>query len=369
MDHVYAILPILLVPVEEYWQAISALSWFTVKVIAFISHNQSCPVVQLADTCLVSRNSVSASFVNDEFEGLTLHCNKHRTGRNRFLIEQLAIASITAMRQEALKDYTATVLEFDFTETMPVQMPFRIVMRAAQGAAISMLKRSTVLWAIRALATDLMRTRFLHPLLFIIKYHGADLYGGVLAQPTGPPAHSANPDMAVAPPLSLTNEINVLFKDTGSLQDQTQHQVSFQFLGSDLSRTQIFGAIMSTLLQLAPSDANSVQPHVAMEEAFSAWIFISQALVPAPGYMFQQYHAVALLEAVARYYVPHQRYQEMVFKLRMGEYITATGCVTKALLARRWCSFPDEADGPKTDGLVKLMRDDSVMGVVKGNAQ
>ncbi|KAI4276449.1 MAG: hypothetical protein LQ337_002465 [Flavoplaca oasis] len=368
MDRVHAILPILIMPVEEYWQAISALSWFTVKVIALIPHHRSCPVVHLADTCLVSRNNASASIVSNEFAGLTLHCDKHRTSRNRFSVEQLAIASIAAMKEEALKDYTATVLEFDFTETTPVQMPFRIVMRAAQGAAISMLKRSTVMWAIRALATDLMRTRFLHPLLFVIKYHGADLYGGILAQPTGPPAHSVNPDMAVAPPLSLTNEINVLFQDTGSLQDRRQYEVGFQFLGSDLLRTQIFGAIMTTLLQLAPSDAYSVQPHVAVEEAFSAWIFMSQAAVPAPGYTFQLYHAVALLEAVARYYVSQQRYQEMVFELRTGEYIMATGCVTKGLLARRWCIFPEAENGPKTDGLMNLRRDDSVMGVVKGNA-
>ena len=247
------------------------------------------------------------------------------------------------MKEEALKDYTATVLEFDFTESMPIQVPFRIVMRAAPGAASGMLRRSTVMWAIRALAIDLMSTRFLHPLLFTIKYHGADLYGGVLAQPTGPPAHSVNPDMAVAPPLSPTNEINVLFNDTASLQDQSQYEVGFRLLGLDLSRNQIFGAIMTTILQLAPSDAYSVQPHVAMEEAFSAWIFISQAA----GYTFQQHHAVALLEAVARYYVPRQRYQEMIFELRMDEYITATGCVTKALLARRWCSFPEDENGPK----------------------
>ncbi|KAL8984100.1 MAG: hypothetical protein Q9205_001838 [Flavoplaca limonia] len=307
-----------------------------------------CASENLLDGPLSSRNdNFSAGVVGNEFAGLTLHCNKHRTSRNRFSVEQLAIASIDALKDEALQDYTATVLEFDFTESMPIQVPFRIVMRAAPGAASGMLRRSTVMWAIRALTIDLMGTRFLHPLLFTIKYHGADLYGGILAQPTGPPAHPVNLDMAVTPPLSLTNNINVLFKDTASLQDQRQYEVGFRLLGSDLSRNQIFGAIMTTLLQLAPSDAYSVQPHVAMEEAFSAWIFISQALVPAPGYMFQQYHAVALLEAVARYYVPRQRYQEMVFELRQDEYITATGCVTKALLARRWCSFPEGENGPK----------------------
>ncbi|KAL9006584.1 MAG: hypothetical protein Q9180_009756, partial [Flavoplaca navasiana] len=251
----------------------------------------------LADACSISRND---TFSAGEFAGLTLHCNKHRTGRNRFSAEELAIASIAALKDEALEDYTATVLEFDFTESRPLQVPFRIVMRAAQGAASDILKRSTVMWAIRALALDLMRTRFLHPLLFTIKYHGTDLYGGVLAQPTGPPAHSVNPpDVAITPSLSLKNELNVLDKDSGSLQDQRQYQVGFRFLGSDLSlsRTQIYGAIMTTLLRLAPSDAYSVQPHVAVEEAFLAWIFISQALVPAPGYTFQQYHAVALLEA------------------------------------------------------------------------
>ncbi|KAL8845742.1 MAG: hypothetical protein Q9221_009110 [Calogaya cf. arnoldii] len=248
------------------------------------------------------------------------------------------------MKEEALKDYTATVREYDFTETDPIQVPFRLVLRSATGAADNMLKTSTVMWSIRALALDLMRTRFFHPLLFTIEYHAVDLYGGVLTQirATELPGQAINAGLAPAPSFSKT----ATSLDTKPLQDGTNYEVHFRFLGSELSRFQIFAALLSALLQLAPSDAGSIQPQFGMQDEMSmAWIYMSQVLLPAPGYRFQQYHAVALLDAVARYYVLHRQYQEMVFELRMDGYLTATGCVVKGINARRWCNFPVEGNG------------------------
>ncbi|KAI4281538.1 MAG: hypothetical protein L6R38_003620 [Xanthoria sp. 2 TBL-2021] len=243
------------------------------------------------------------------------------------------------MKEEAREDYTAAVREYTFTDTLAPQVPIRIVLRAAQGAADSMLKRSSVMWSIRALSLDLMRTRFFHPLLFTVKYHDRDLYGGVLLEPSSVavPADAGKTDVFL-PQSSSENITSVLRRD----DDQTQYQVAFRFVGERLSQFQIFRALLTALLQLAPSDAASVQYQIAIDDSMSSvWVFMRQILLPAPGYTFQQYHAVALLEAAARYYVLHGQYMEMVFEIRMDGHLTATGCVTRAIRARRWCTFPE----------------------------
>ncbi|KAI4230667.1 MAG: hypothetical protein LQ349_006109 [Xanthoria aureola] len=257
-------------------------------------------------------------------------------------MESIAIAAITALKEEAREDYTATVREYIFTDTLPPQRPIRIVLRAAQGAAGSMLKRSSVMWSIRALAIELIRTRFFQPLLFTVKYHDRDLYGGILFEPIGAanPADAGNPALTLPQP-SFSNISNVLRRDKISLQDENRYQVGFRLVGERMSPLKTFEALLTTLLQLAPSDAVSVQDRIAMESrTYLVWVFMRQVGPPAPGYILQQYHAVAVLEAVARYYVAQGQYTEMEFEIRMDGLLTATGCVTRALRARRWCTFP-----------------------------
>ncbi|KAI4223218.1 MAG: hypothetical protein L6R36_005589 [Xanthoria steineri] len=277
--------------------------------------------------------------VGDEFSGLVLQCDKVRSGPNKFTLESIAIAAITALKEEAREDYTAAVREYIFTDTLPPQRPIRIVLRAAPGAAVGMLKRSSVMWSIRALAIELIRTRFFHPLLFTVKYYDRDLYGGILFEPIG----AANPaDAAVALPHSSFNKIsNVLRRDETSLQDETHYQVGFRFVGEKLPPLKTFEALLTTLLQLARSDAASVQDRIAMENRrYLVWVFMRQVRPPAPGYTLQQYHAVAVLEAVARYYVTHGQYRELELEMLKDGHLTAIGCITRALEARRWCTFP-----------------------------
>lgn len=137
-----------------------------------------------------------------------------------------------------------------------------------------------------------------------------------------------------------------------SLQDQPRYQISFNFVGGALSEIRIFESILTLLLYLAKDDHLSGLPQASMElRQIQARIFIRQVSPPPPMYRFQQYHAVALLEAVARYYVLHGRYTEMTFELIINGYLVAWGCVTRAVVSRRWCGhmFPDgraEVNGP-----------------------
>ncbi|KAL9012088.1 MAG: hypothetical protein Q9173_003117 [Seirophora scorigena] len=301
---------------------------------------------------LSSPNSTSSGQLGDEFSGLTLHCDKERTTRNRFSVEDLAIATISAMKEEALKDYNAAIYDFYYTATRPQYDPIRIALRPAQGAAAIMLKRSSVMWTIKALSKDLMRTRFLHPLLFSVQCDAGSLFGGILEQSSGPAA-SAEPTGA---PLSLVllpkTSTDVVRAKPESLQDQPHYQVNLNFVGERLSQYYIFVSLLTALLQLGRSDVASILREFAMDNiSLPVWVFMN--VIPHPdAYPFQQYHAVALLEAAAQYYVLHHQYTEMTFELLMNGRLTASGCVTKALISRRRCFFGVEVKRNKTVDLV-----------------
>lgn len=306
----------------------------------------------LADAFSKSPNSTSTGQLGDEFSGLTLHCHKVRTTRNRFSIEDIAIATISAMKEEALKDYNAAIHDFGYTADRPQHDPIRIALRAAQGAAVTMLKRSSVMWTIRALSQDLIRTRFLHPLLFSVQYAAGSLFEGILEQ-SSDTAASAEPTVA---PLSLVllpkTSTGAFRAKPESLQDHPHYQVNLNFVGERLTQYYIFSSLMTALLQLARSDASTILGAFAMDTgSLPVWVFMNASPHPYAN-PFQQYHAVALLEAAARYYVLHHQYTEMTFELLMDGRLAASGCVTKAVFSRRWCYFGSDDKRDKTVDLV-----------------
>ncbi|KAL8906527.1 MAG: hypothetical protein Q9207_001965 [Kuettlingeria erythrocarpa] len=189
---------------------------------------------------------------------LNLQCNKVRIHPNKSWIESLAIPVIAAMRVEAVEIYTAAVHDYGFAGTLPPQARICIALRAIPSAATNLLKRSSVIWSIRALALELMRTMFFHPLLFTVKYHAGNLYGGVLSGPSraAMPVGADNTDVALAP--SSQHVPNVFRRDTKPAEDQTQYQIDFKFVGERPSQLQKFSALVAALLQPAPSDATSI---------------------------------------------------------------------------------------------------------------
>ncbi|KAL9003270.1 MAG: hypothetical protein Q9188_003853 [Gyalolechia gomerana] len=252
------------------------------------------------------------------------------------------------MKEEALKDFDAPLMDFDRTDILPPENPVRIVLHPARSAASDKLKRSTVMWTLQALAVELMRTRYLRPMVFSTHYYVETVYLGVLMSPLGDAIVSPRPN--TAPPLSLLpaqvdNSTTMrLSSPRSAIRDDIEYQVNFHFVGETLGQFRIFESIMALLLQLGKSEAASIVELASVDSRnLQAWIFIQEVPSPIPTFAFQQYHAVALLEAIARYYVLHALYTEMTFELRMGGYRMAWGCVTRAVGRRHWCRhmFPD----------------------------
>ncbi|KAL8790190.1 MAG: hypothetical protein Q9213_000721 [Squamulea squamosa] len=330
------------------------------SVIAFFGQYTNCSPSSLS---IGSSSSLkSAPEYNDsspdnpihEFSGLNLRYQHRRIQSNVFTIESMAIAAIHAMKETALEDYNSPLVHFDFIDALPPQNPIRILMMAAPGASAIRLKRSSVLWSLKSLTIELLTSGLLYPMTFKVRYWLDDLYLGVL---TGPPEGTTGIDQSISHPSSsavksIPDTSSGMIRATSSLNDNTHYEVNFDFVGQDLSQVRIFESILTLLLQLAKHDHLATLHQISMEmRDKQAWIYIQEVSLPPPSYHFQQYHAVALLEAVARYYVHHGRYTEMTFELMMDGYLMAWGCVTYAVSSRRWCAqmFPDGRTG--TNGM------------------
>ncbi|KAL8652923.1 MAG: hypothetical protein Q9226_004064 [Calogaya cf. arnoldii] len=250
------------------------------------------------------------------------------------------------MKENALEEYYGILRRFEFIDILPPANPVRMVMIPAPSSFAAPLKRSTVLWALKTFTVDIMKMAILYSLAFKVKYQTHDLYFGML---TSPKSGFGESKQSLSHPLSLNmapteNSTSVSLRPSAALQDQPHYQINFNFLADVLSKIWIFESILTLLLQLAKYDHLTVLRQTSMElRHIQARIYIIQVWPPPPLYRFQQYHAVALLEAVARYYVLHGRYTEMNFELVMNGFLVASGCVTKVVSSRRWCGsmFPD----------------------------
>ncbi|KAL8938628.1 MAG: hypothetical protein Q9211_003112, partial [Gyalolechia sp. 1 TL-2023] len=56
------------------------------------------------------------------------------------------------MKEEALEDFDAPLSEYDHTDVLPPENTVCIVLHAAPGAPPDKLRRSSVMWSLKALA-------------------------------------------------------------------------------------------------------------------------------------------------------------------------------------------------------------------------
>ncbi|KAL9592397.1 MAG: hypothetical protein Q9179_006761 [Wetmoreana sp. 5 TL-2023] len=303
----------------------------------------------------------SVSNVGDEFSGLFLRPQR-QAGPNRFTIDALGLLAITAINKEALEDYNEPLLDYDFVDNLHPENPVRITMHAEIAALFSeKTKRSTVLWTINAVAVEMMRRRYLRPLPFSVYYHDEHLYTGLVTlknQPAALDKPTANLSISTraSPPLSsLTmapvSPTSVTLKEPSSSVQFPHYDFFFNFIQSQssiLSEFRFFETLLATSLQLAKSDPMSAQPRISTgTREVQAWVVIREVRPPMQAYHLQQYHALAVIEMIARHCVLYHQYRELTFQLWVNGYVLAVGCVTKALQYRQWCGrmFPDNYFG------------------------
>ena len=306
----------------------------------------SQPIDSIQGTASIVQNNQSTG-IDSEFTGYTVGYVRERTGENDFTIETLAVTIISSMKEEALQDYYATVFEYEFIDLLYSGYPLRITMRATLEAH-AVPTRSIILWTLKTLAAQLMRSRYYHDMSFVTLYRRRTTYNGNLIHLSPVPSstnHIVNNTGTLeplAPSLSLIatpiNTTSVELRSPLASQNVPDFGLTFTFLGDVLPQISIFESLMELLLVLGKVSAFAAQPTACMNDLrLDAWVFISEVSPPVVAYRLQQFHIVAILEAIARRYVLYGLYQEIRFNFRINGGLLATGCVVKGENARLWC--------------------------------
>ncbi|KAL8779768.1 MAG: hypothetical protein Q9203_001199 [Teloschistes exilis] len=293
----------------------------------------------------VSSKSVangSTGNLNDQFTGFILRTDR-QVGPNQFSDDDLGLVAITALKEEALLDFEEAVLDYDFMDEMHPENPIRIAMTAeARPLSHEKTRRGTVMWAIYAAVVDMLRTRYLRPLVFSVYYHTEHLYTGSIALRRVRPASNTISSQSLNE--NRVDADHILLKGSASSRDEAQYKLYFDFVPLApsarpvLSEFSMFETLLAFVLQLGQTSSGSIIPRSSMAiGGLHAWVFMKEAVPPLRGFAFQQYQAVAIAEAIARYCVLHSRFDEMVFKFLANGEVLASGCMTKTIEHRRWC--------------------------------
>ncbi|KAL8711814.1 MAG: hypothetical protein Q9220_003758 [cf. Caloplaca sp. 1 TL-2023] len=287
--------------------------------------------------------------LNDEFSGLVFQFDRTAGETSEFTVEQIALAAITAMKEEAVLDYTQAVTLYLFVDLLHAENPVRMEIYALPGAPVSYIKRSTIMWTLQQLALELIRTRYLKRVVFRVQRGHEYVYGGLLdnrnqlSTPSRNAENTTANSIAQAQPNSLaiipTTENIIRLKNTSSLQDDPRYELRFDFVGYPLSQLSIFESLLTLMLSLGAVASDSLQPLIQMRlRNLGAWIFMVKNPGPVQDHPFRQSQAVAILEAIARYYVQYNSYREMTFQLFVNGQLSARGCVTRPVASRVWCT-------------------------------
>ena len=289
--------------------------------------------------------------LKNEFTGLSLRYNAQIQGRMEYTTEQLALAAITAMKEQALEDYSAPLRDFNFQDSFHPENPIHLIMNGAHGADPTKLVRSTVMWTLVTLPLDLMRTENLAYADFDVRYRYRPLYAGSLASradPTVSKEKQNDPAVALPPPkspfslavIATTESTNVILQSSSPLKDHPLYELAFSHHpGNVIPRFRVFESILSLQLQLGKRDAASLIRRVSLDSIqYGVWIYMKEVRPGARVHAFQQFHAVAVLEAIARHQAARwHRYKELTFKLKADGILIGEGCLTRPVNERAWC--------------------------------
>ncbi|KAL8752387.1 MAG: hypothetical protein Q9184_005749 [Pyrenodesmia sp. 2 TL-2023] len=288
--------------------------------------------------------------LSSRFTGLFLSPGREVGVPQQFTIESLGLLAVSALKEEALLDFNDPLYHYDSADFVHPENAIHIYLNAeVVEFHPEKAKRSTVMWAIKEAALDMMRTRYLSRMPFGVYFYHEFLYSGFVALENDPAALKApgtNTSQSAgntSAPLSLVarplNSSVVSLASLSPLQDHPHYSLSFDFVdspGSVISEYHIFRTLLAFLLKLAPSDAASIVPRISIFD--SAWIFMYEPYSPVQDYRLQQYHAVAIVEAISKYCELHGQYGEMTFRFHADGHLVAEGCVTKSSGYRQWCA-------------------------------
>ncbi|KAL8691170.1 MAG: hypothetical protein Q9218_003545 [Villophora microphyllina] len=308
------------------------------------------------NTYIPAISNITTNQLDAEFSGLAIGYYRYRSGSNIFTIEQMALTAIAAMKEEALKDYFGFVREFNFFDDQQPENPVYWMLRSSPASRTADLKRSNIMWTLMTLIIQLMQYQLYRVMPFHVTRYQVPVYDGFILNrnaPIHPVVATAGDDNSTLTARALTNSPHsltatpqnstsmILHPTTSAftLKNDFPHlTLDFTFPGSPLSKYGIFESLLEFLLVLGKIDATAERPRLAiMLPRLQVYIYLIEAYPAAPEHPLQQYLSVAILEAMARYFVLRGEWREMTVVLKADEMVVARGCVTAAVRTRFWC--------------------------------
>ena len=293
---------------------------------------------------IVSTRNVTS--LNDRFTDLSLYFDSF--GPEVFTVNQIALGFINAVKLQALKDFNQHIINYVFIDTEYADDPIRIRLEGAAGAPAGKLVRCNIMYAIKTLAIDLITRGRLKAATILLSYNGQILYKGVfdeknevaLLEPSSNTSANLSgisvqkKEALNTRSLNTANSSSTLLSIPGS--DDVEYRVAFDFRRDPVTRANFFSAILEFMFTLAQRDsAESIQAVSQSTENDPLWIF---AELESPEFHFQGFQLLAILEGMARQAVMSERFSEMSFSFYIDSSLVATGCVTKPIYSRGWCS-------------------------------
>ena len=264
-----------------------------------------------------------------------------------FVITQVALGFINAMKLQALQDCDEHMTSYTFTDTEYEDSEIRIRVQAVAGAAQEELVRCNILYAIKSLAIHQLNQR-LYGAKFTELKHGQLLYRGVLDDRGDVPWLERPGNASAEPSETVTREKRALSSQVSDATNFTttiltipgsndvEYQIEFNIHGRPISNVSIFSAILEFMMVLAQQDSHdSILADRQMTSTDSSWIFVTHE--SQSRFSLQVFQLLAILEAAARNAVFRRRYEEMTFNFFINREIVAWGCVTAPVSSRRWC--------------------------------
>lgn len=254
-----------------------------------------------------------------------------------FSVEQIALAFIGAMADQALEDFNAPLVSYTYTDRLHLDSPVCLTMQAAVGSDPRGLVRSNVLWCLGQIPVSLFNSPRIWGINFVVKFRGQKLYVGRLDNRHRPSiALETNNNNQT---LNTSSEARLTSRSLQLNFENNDFELRFTLIGATLPKTGIFESILGALLSLAPSVYHEALTslHIA-NPSLPVWIYMVRIDVPELPNPLRVYQGIAILQAMTQYYVAKHIYQEMVFHVLVGGNPLAGGCVVKAEEARAWCA-------------------------------
>lgn len=264
-----------------------------------------------------------------------------------FTVEEIALGFIDAQVEQGLADANEQQTYYYFTNTKYDDDPVRIRIEASSFAARDQLTRANVIHALNLLPITLLHNGFFAGVDFYETYHRQLLYTGTFYRddtgtlgrtiPNGNITQTSTSRRRASSHQRLhvqqSNVTGVVL--TASYSDISM-ELKFYHVGSRLSKVGYFSTILQAVFDLGLSGAGErVDSASITADKLPAWVFIRT--VSDTTFPFEVYHALAILEALARWAVQQGQYREVLFDFFVDGKLVSGGCVTMPSRPRQWC--------------------------------